>query len=249
MTGKCQGGTPPAPGELAELTGSATSRPGVLFVWTDIPGEDEDDFNEWYNREHVRDRVLRVPGFRRARRFVALDPGPRYLAVYLTASTAVLSSEAYLAIVKEPDPSSRRFIPRFHNTMRVVAEVMAAAGEGEGGFLRLVTLALDADRAAELDDWIAGALLPGEVQRPRMVAASYLSRAVAAEGVSRNNHLRSGDSSFERALLFEATTEEAARASWRASESEAAAQLGATVTASATLQMVFGLSREGEARP
>mgnify|MGYP004227952327 CR=1 FL=1 len=28
----------------------------ILIVWTDIPAEEEDAFNEWYNREQVLGR-------------------------------------------------------------------------------------------------------------------------------------------------------------------------------------------------
>lgn len=46
----------------------------ILIVWTDIPAEIEADFNEWYNREHLPDRVLRMPGFLRGRRYVCITP-------------------------------------------------------------------------------------------------------------------------------------------------------------------------------
>ena len=44
---------------------------GILIVWTDVAAEIETDFNEWYNREHLPDRILRMPGFLRGRRYVA----------------------------------------------------------------------------------------------------------------------------------------------------------------------------------
>ena len=50
------------------------------FIWTDIAPEEEAAFNEWYTSEHMPDRVLRVPGFTRGRRFGALSGGPKYLA-------------------------------------------------------------------------------------------------------------------------------------------------------------------------
>lgn len=41
------------------MTGSPN---GMLFVATDVAAQDEADFNQWYDREHVEERV-RVPGF------------------------------------------------------------------------------------------------------------------------------------------------------------------------------------------
>jgi hypothetical protein len=43
---------------------------GMLITFTEVDPADELDFNEWYNREHIDERVA-LPGFRRARRYVA----------------------------------------------------------------------------------------------------------------------------------------------------------------------------------
>jgi len=59
-----------------------STTPGLLMVWTNIPKELEYDFNDWYNRVHMRERILGVPGFVRGRWFVAFEGGPRYLAVF-----------------------------------------------------------------------------------------------------------------------------------------------------------------------
>ena len=39
---------------------------GMLMTFTETLNEDEMDFNEWYNREHIDERVW-MPGFHRAR--------------------------------------------------------------------------------------------------------------------------------------------------------------------------------------
>ena len=39
---------------------------GTLAVWSGIIAEAEDDYNAWYEREHMFERV-EVPGIRRAR--------------------------------------------------------------------------------------------------------------------------------------------------------------------------------------
>ncbi len=31
-----------------------------LLIWADIPAQHEAGFNEWYNREHLPDRVLGI---------------------------------------------------------------------------------------------------------------------------------------------------------------------------------------------
>ena len=54
---------------------------GLLMLWTDVDPEYEAEFNRWYDEEHL-DRLLKVPGFLSASRYVALRGGPKYLAMY-----------------------------------------------------------------------------------------------------------------------------------------------------------------------
>ena len=54
---------------------------GLLMVWTDIDPEFEAEFNRWYDEEHIA-RLLEVPGFLRAGRYVAGKGAPKYLARY-----------------------------------------------------------------------------------------------------------------------------------------------------------------------
>jgi hypothetical protein len=77
---------------------------GLLMVWTDIDAEFEGEFNRWYDEEHVA-RLLKVPGFLSAGRYVALKGAPRYLAIYELEDHNVLRSAAYLDTVKyRPSP-------------------------------------------------------------------------------------------------------------------------------------------------
>ena len=52
---------------------------GVMAVWNDLEPGHEPEFEAWYRRQHVPER-LRVPGFREARRYAAIEGGPRYCA-------------------------------------------------------------------------------------------------------------------------------------------------------------------------
>ena len=54
---------------------------GMLIVFNEVKARDERDFNEWYNREHIDERV-NLPGFHRARRYIAVRGSPKYLATY-----------------------------------------------------------------------------------------------------------------------------------------------------------------------
>jgi len=71
---------------------------GLLLVMIDVEPEHEADFNRWYNEEHVPER-LSVPGFLNARRFVAIEGGPKYLALYDLETPDVLHTEAYTQLL------------------------------------------------------------------------------------------------------------------------------------------------------
>jgi hypothetical protein len=82
---------------------------GLLLTMTEPPAHLEEEFNAWYDEEHLVER-LGVPGFRSARRWVAEGkPGEgRYLATYELDSAAVLTSAAYLARLNQPTPWTKR---------------------------------------------------------------------------------------------------------------------------------------------
>ncbi|WP_173930985.1 DUF4286 family protein [Chelativorans sp. Marseille-P2723] len=85
---------------------------GFLLVMMQPPPAMEEEFNEWYDTEHVPER-LAVPGFLSARRFVSVDGHPRYLAMYDLERPDVLDSEAYKAVSGESSsPWTKRVTSR-----------------------------------------------------------------------------------------------------------------------------------------
>jgi hypothetical protein len=73
---------------------------GFLLVLMQPPPALEEEFNDWYNTEHIPERRS-VPGFETALRFVCLDGHPRYLAMYDLTSVDVLNTDAYKRISGE----------------------------------------------------------------------------------------------------------------------------------------------------
>ena len=71
---------------------------GLLLMMTDIDPANEEDFNRWYEEEHLAER-MNIPGFLTARRFTAVEGGPKYLALYDLESPEVLQSPAYRNVV------------------------------------------------------------------------------------------------------------------------------------------------------
>ncbi|MDA0570251.1 DUF4286 family protein [Burkholderia gladioli] len=118
-----------------------TQRPGQLCIWTDTDPRTEDDFNAWYDREHMQERVA-IPGFSHARRFLASDGATRrYLALYETVSLEVFRGEAYRQAFAQQTEWSLRSFERMRDNQRRVGELAFAAGAGEGGRLALFVAA------------------------------------------------------------------------------------------------------------
>ena len=53
---------------------------GMLLTSMDIDASDEAEFNRWYDREHLEERVA-IPGFLEARRYIAQQASPKYLSL------------------------------------------------------------------------------------------------------------------------------------------------------------------------
>jgi hypothetical protein len=70
---------------------------GFLLVLMQPPPAFEDEFNAWYDSEHIPER-LAVPGFETALRYVCISGAPRYLAMYDMRSPGVLDSPEYLRV-------------------------------------------------------------------------------------------------------------------------------------------------------
>ena len=76
---------------------AAPSNKGFLLVMMDCPQSIEEEFNAWYDTEHIPER-LAVPGIVSARRFVCQAGHPKYLAMYDLDASEVMDSPDYLKV-------------------------------------------------------------------------------------------------------------------------------------------------------
>ena len=83
---------------------------GLLLVYSDVAPEHIEEYNRWYNEEHLPER-LSIPGVLNAARYEATQGGPRYLAVYELSSPEAWHSEEWQKWLREPTPWSRRMSP------------------------------------------------------------------------------------------------------------------------------------------
>jgi len=112
---------------------------GMLLTSMNIDAADEAEFNRWYDREHLEERVA-IPGFLEARRYIAHQGNPKYLCLYSTATFDVLDSPAYRKALTNPTDWSTATLARFKNMIRAVARITISRGQGRGAALGIVRL-------------------------------------------------------------------------------------------------------------
>ncbi len=103
---------------------SATDTPWLYIVHTDIPDHIVDDYNAWYDEEHLP-RLVSVPGVMRARRYAAVSGHPRYLTAYELTDPNAFESPEGLKARKTPWTEKMRSL--FHNTRRRMCRLVAPA--------------------------------------------------------------------------------------------------------------------------
>ena len=135
---------------------------GMLLTSMDIDAADEAEFNRWYDREHLEERVA-IEGFLEARRYVAHKANPKYLCLYSTATFEVLDSLAYREKLANPTDWSVKTMARFQNMIRGVARVTISRGTGRGAMLGLVRLRPQAGDMEALRIALKGKLDPAKI--------------------------------------------------------------------------------------
>jgi hypothetical protein len=135
---------------------------GMLLTSMDIGVSDEAEFNRWYDREHLEERVT-IDGFLEARRYVAHEGKPKYLSLYSTATFEVLDSPAYRTALANQTAWSKANISRFENMIRAVAHITVSRGTGRGAALGIIRLRPAAGSAEKLRNALRDQLDPAKL--------------------------------------------------------------------------------------
>jgi hypothetical protein len=154
---------------------------GLLIASFDIGACPKDEFNDWYDTEHIPDRQ-QVPGFLSFERWVGADDPNLVLASYDLQSVDVLQSPEYLRIgFHNPSPWTRRLMPKTKRVLRFVGEQVVPgnvlAPKGAGGLL-FVGFNIQSGMADEYARWMDEEHLPRLAQVPGVLSAR---RFVATE--------------------------------------------------------------------
>ena len=143
---------------------------GMLIVFSEVKARDERDFNEWYNREHIDERI-NLPGFHRARRYVAVRGSPKYLATYECDSVGDLATPGYLQLLASQTPWTQAVMAKFTQFRRLTLRTQVDLTHGVGGVVACVRFVPDPRERKPLVAWLQETVLPRIIARPGLLGA------------------------------------------------------------------------------
>lgn len=145
---------------------------GMLITFTEVPGDVESEYNEWYNREHIDERVF-MPGFKRARRYVDADGTARikYFATYETGSVEDLSAPDYMKRLGDQSDWSKKIMGQFSKFERLTVNITVDQTHGISGAAGVVRFFPDPGQFEQLRSAMSETILPGLIAMPGMTGA------------------------------------------------------------------------------
>ena len=147
---------------------------GTLIAAMNIGRAAEDEFQDWYDTEHLPERQ-RVPGFLACERWIGADDRRISLATYDLESVKVLQSPGYLAIGGENlSPWSKRVTSQVDRLMRFEGDQILPGEQlppAKAGGLLLNAMNIAPELEAEFNEWYDKEHIPALAAVPGVLAA------------------------------------------------------------------------------
>jgi len=130
---------------------------GILVAAMDYSDVATDEFNDWYDTEHIPER-LAVPGFLNAERWLGSANPKQSLALYDLDNVAVLQSAPYRAVGgANGSPWTKRVTGRTRSIIRLEGEQLrpgdALAPVGQAAALLLIAMNVAPEAENEFNEW------------------------------------------------------------------------------------------------
>ena len=161
---------------------------GLLMVWADIPVDQEEECNRWYNEEHLAE-LLAVPGVLSAARYEAVMSGPKHLACYELESPAVIQSDAFMKRQRDRTPWSLRISPSviattyINNVYEMIHPTEVTSDIAQSGMppaLQIGRMDIPPEQEDEFNDWYNTIYVPNYEKVPGCIKGRRF-RAVKGE--------------------------------------------------------------------
>jgi hypothetical protein len=147
---------------------------GILIASMNMANAAEDEFHDWYDTEHMPERVA-CPGFLRCQRWIGVADSRISVATYDLENVDVLKSPGYLAIGGvNLSPWSKRLGSRYERLMRFEGDQILPgdqiAPENAAGFL-LNAMNVVPEHEAEFNEWYDKEHIPALSAVPGVLCA------------------------------------------------------------------------------
>lgn len=147
---------------------------GILIAAMDFSDVAEDEFHDWYDTEHIPER-LRVPGFLNAERWLGISNPKLSVALYDLDTVGVLQSAPYRAVGGiNSTPWTKRVTRRTKPLIRLEGEQLrpgdALAPAGAAALL-LIAMNVAPEAENEFNEWYNSEHLPALAGVPGVLCA------------------------------------------------------------------------------
>ncbi len=143
---------------------------GLLMVWIDMPAAMEEDFNNWYNEEHLY-KVYSFPGVLNAARYEAVSGGPKHLAMYELENPQVWDSDSLKQAAQEyehspwtqrinPPANAANFIQNIYEMIYPDHLTTELANADFAPVLQIGRMAIAPEHDEEWNQWYSGVFVP-----------------------------------------------------------------------------------------
>jgi hypothetical protein len=129
---------------------------GLLMTSFNYAAASEEEFNDWYDLEHIPQR-LAIPGFINAERWLGADDPKISVTTYDMKGLDVLKSPPYLAVAGDNlSPWSKRMIGKCERIARIDAEQLPPGrevGPQDAGGMLVIAMNVLPEAEAEFNAW------------------------------------------------------------------------------------------------
>ncbi len=169
---------------------------GILIAAMNFSDVAEDEFHDWYNTEHVPER-LRVPGFINAERWIGSSNPKDSVALYDLDNVDVLQSAPYRAVGgANGSPWTKRVTGRTKSIIRMEGEQIlpgdAVAPDGAAALL-LISMNVAPEHEADFNEWYNTEHLPALAGVPGVLRARRYRGAGATQRYAAIYHFANPD--------------------------------------------------------
>ena len=147
---------------------------GLLIAAMNFSDVAEDEFHDWYDTEHIPER-LAVPGFINAHRWIGIDNPKVSVATYDLDEVGVLHSPPYQAVGgANGSPWTKRVTGRVNHIVRLEGDqILPGDGLAPEGAAQLLVISMNPapEAEAEFNDWYNQEHLPALGSVPGVLQA------------------------------------------------------------------------------